>query len=111
MRYNADSPTRIVFLNSASTETRTKMTVRISYDEADSWPIYRRLSDAPLPSWSGLGNGSVAEGGYSSVAKTADYFVGALVEVNEDTSDSEVSHRSIVFRKFNLPWILNGATE
>jgi sialidase-1 len=111
LRYNIDSPTRIVFLNSASTETRTTMTVRISYDEGDSWPIYRRLSDAPLPSWAGLGSGSVAEGGYSSMAKTADYFVGALVEVNEDTGNSDASHRTIVFRKFNLPWMLNGATE
>ncbi|MEO3815848.1 sialidase family protein [Plantactinospora sp. B24E8] len=111
LRYNTDSPTRIVFLNSASTETRTKMTVRISYDEGRSWPVYRRLSDAPLPAWSGLGGGNVAEGGYSSLAKTADYHVGALVEVNENTSASDTSRRSIVFRKFNLPWMLNGTPE
>ncbi|MEN3609679.1 sialidase family protein [Plantactinospora sp. ZYX-F-223] len=111
LRYNLDSPTRIVFLNSASTETRTRMTVRISYDEARTWPVYRRLADAPLPSWPGLGGGSVAEGGYSSMAKTADYFVGALVEVNENTAASDTSRRSIVFRKFNLPWMLNGTPE
>jgi sialidase-1 len=111
MRYNTESPARIVFLNSASTDTRTKMTVRISRDEGQTWPVYRRLSDAPLPAWSELGSGSVAEGGYSSIAKTADYNVGALVEVNEDTVDSDNSHRTIVFRKFNLPWMLNGATE
>lgn len=111
MRYNLDSPTRIVFLNSASTETRTRMTVRISYDEGRTWPVYRRLADAPLPAWAGLGNGSVAEGGYSSMAKTADYAVGALVEVNENTGDSDSSHRTIVFRKFNLPWMLNGTPE
>lgn len=111
LRYNLDSPTRIVFLNSASTVTRTKMNVRISYDEGQTWPIHRFLSDAPLPAWAGLGSGSVAEGGYSSVAKTADYFVGALVEVNENTGNNDTSHRTIVFRKFNLPWMLNGATE
>jgi sialidase-1 len=110
LRYNTTSPARIVFLNSASTVTRTKMTVRISYDEARTWPVHRALSDAPLPAWSGLGTGAVAEGGYSSMAKTADYCVGALVEVNEDTA-SGTSHRSIVFRKVNLPWILDGATE
>jgi len=110
LRYNLDSPTRIVFLNSASTETRTKMRVRISYDEARTWRFSRPLSDAPLPDWPGLGNASVAEGGYSSMAKTADFFVGALVEVNEDTANNGTSHRSIVFRKFNLPWMLNGAT-
>lgn len=111
LRYNTDAPTRIVFLNSASTVTRTKMRVRLSYDEARTWRFSRPLSDAPLPDWPGLGNASVAEGGYSSMAKTADFFVGALVEVNEDTAHNGTSHRSIVFRKFNLPWMLNGAVE
>ena len=40
------------------------------------------------------------------MAKTADKAVGALVEVNEDTTDAD-SHRSIVFRKVNLPWIIS----
>ncbi|MEH1126005.1 sialidase family protein [Micromonospora sp. CPCC 206061] len=111
LRYNLDSPTRIVFLNSASTVTRTKMNLRISYDEGRTWPVHRFLSDAPLPDWAALGSGAWAEGGYSSMAKTADYYVGALVEVNENTGNSGTSHRSIVFRKVNLPWILNGTTE
>ncbi|WP_308368107.1 MULTISPECIES: sialidase family protein [unclassified Microbulbifer] len=111
LRYNRDSPARIIFLNSASTVTRTKMRVRISYDGGKTWPISRPLSDAPLPSWRGLGDGNWAEGGYSSMAKTADFAVGALIEVNENTHSSATSHRSIAFRKFNLPWILNGGTE
>jgi sialidase-1 len=86
------------------------MRIRISYDEAKTWPISRPLSDAPLPRWPGLGNRSVAEGGYSSLAKTSDFFVGALVEVNEDTG-SGTSHRSIAFRKVNLAWILAGRPE
>jgi sialidase-1 len=104
LRYNLDTTPRIMFLNSASTTTRTAMTIRVSTDEAQTWPISRPLSDAPLPAWPALGTGTVKEGGYSSMAKTADKAVGALVEVNEDTTDS-ASHRSIVFRKFNLPWI------
>jgi sialidase-1 len=111
LRYNTDAPSRIMFLNSASTSTRTKMEVKISYDEARTWSCSRALSDAPLPAWSGLGSGAVKEGGYSSMTKTADYHVGALVEVNENTGDSSTSHRSVVFRKFNLPWILNGRAE
>jgi len=115
MCYNTDSPTRIVFLNSASTKVRTKMVVRISYDGGKTWTYSRSLGDAPLPrsaasGWSGLGTGTVAEGGYSSVVKTADYFTGALIEVNENTRSGS-SHRSIVFRKFNLAWILNGRKE
>jgi hypothetical protein len=58
--------------------------------------------------WSGLGSGNVKEGGYSSIAKTADFTIGALVEVNENVDDSSTSHRSIVFRKFNLPWVFAG---
>jgi sialidase-1 len=89
------------------------MEVKISNDEARTWPCYRTLNDAPLPShtapgWSGLGSLAVKEGGYSSIAKTADFTIGALVEVNENTDDSSTSHRSIVFRKVNLPWVFAG---
>lgn len=113
MRYNLNSPARIVFLNSASTGTRTKMEVKISNDEAKTWPCYRTFNDAPLPShtasgWSGLGSLAVKEGGYSSIAKTADFNIGALVEVNENTDDNSTAHRSIVFRKVNLPWVFAG---
>jgi sialidase-1 len=105
LRYNLDTTPRIMFLNSASTVNRQAMTIRVSTDEGLSWPVSRPLSDAPLPSWPELGTGNVVEGGYSSMAKTADKEVGALVEVNEDVDTNDTSHRSIVFRKFNLPWI------
>ncbi|MCP2323757.1 sialidase-1 [Hamadaea flava] len=111
IRYNLDDPTRIVFLNPPSTVTRTDMEFRISYDEGVTWPIWRKTSDAPLPAWSELGTANVQEGGYSSMAKTADYYVGALIEVNENADANSTSHRSIVFRKVNLPWLLNGQTE
>lgn len=104
LRYNLPAPARIVFLNSASTEVRTRMRIRVSTDEGQTWAVSRPLSDDPLPAWAALGTGTVEEGGYSSMAKTADLTVGALVEVNEDTG-SAASHRSIVFRKMNLPWI------
>lgn len=107
MRYNADAPARLAFVNSASTETRTKMRIRMSEDEGRTWAYSRPFSDAPLP---GEG-GSYREGGYSSIVKTADYHVGALVEVNENTSSSSTSHRSIAFRKVNLPWIQGGVRD
>lgn len=107
LRYNTDDPARLVFLNSASTETRHKMRVRVSEDDGRTWAWSRPLSDAPL---SGLG-ASAKEGGYSSMTKTADYAVGALVEINENTHDSGTSHRSISFRSFNLPWMQGGKHE
>jgi len=109
LRYTA-SPNRIVFLNSSSTVTRTKMEFRISYDDCGSWPITRFTADDPLTTDEMGGNENAAEGGYSSMAKTADDHVGALIEVDQDTQDPTAS-QSIAFRKVNLPWLLNGATE
>ncbi|WP_295121181.1 exo-alpha-sialidase [uncultured Chitinophaga sp.] len=107
LRYNTDNPHRIVFLNSASTTTRGKMRVRISYDDGQTWPVSRRIYD-----WLTEAEAqSQGKGGYTSMIKTADYHVGALIEVNEDTGNNETSHRSIEFHKFNLPWMLNGSTE
>jgi len=36
---------------------------------------------------------------------------GALIEINENVNANSTSNRSIEFHKFNLSWILNGATE
>jgi sialidase-1 len=103
LQYNkteANAPARTIFLNSASTTTRTMMRVRISYDNAGTWPVGRPLSAGPLPPGAGT------EGGYSSLAKTADSQIGALVESNLQVGD-KASPRSILFRKFNLSWILH----
>lgn len=107
MRYNADAPARLAFVNSASTETRTKMRIRMSEDEGRTWSYSRAFADAPLPGESG----TYKEGGYSSIVKTADFHVGALIEVNENTGSTPTSHRSIAFRKVNLPWIQGGVQE
>lgn len=106
LQYNnaePDAPARTVFLNSASTVTRTKMRVRISYDNARTWAVSRPFSEGPTASGAGT------EGGYSSMAKTADNRIAALVESNLNVDDDS-SSRSIVFRKFNLSWILHGCT-
>jgi len=79
----------------------------VSEDEGRTWAYSRPFSDAPLPGESG----TYKEGGYSSVAKTADYHVGALIEVNENTSGNSTSNRSIAFRKVNLPWIQAGVDD
>lgn len=106
VRYTGE-PDRIVFLNSASTETRCKMRIRISYDGGLTWPISRKVYDW-LTDAQAFSQG---KGGYSSMVKTADYTVGALIEINEDTGNSATSHRSIEFHKFNLPWMTSSATE
>ncbi|TDC43983.1 exo-alpha-sialidase [Micromonospora sp. KC213] len=103
LAYNIDAPARTLFLNSASTGSRRAMRVRISYDaDARRFTYGRELSDVPI---SGVGD----EGGYSSMTKTDDYKIGALVETDfyEHGSDPR-SHRAIVWRRFNLSWIVNG---
>ncbi|NVB39413.1 exo-alpha-sialidase [Pseudenhygromyxa sp. WMMC2535] len=104
IRYTGSSPHRIYFLNPASTVSRCKMRVRISYDDGETWPISRQLHDTLTAQQTCDQN----LGGYSSMTKTADYHVGALVERIESGSGG---HRGIEFHRFNLSWILNGASE
>lgn len=103
LRYNSDARARTIFLNSASTSSRRAMRVRISYDnDAAKFDYGRKLSDAPVSS-------AGYEGGYSSMTKTADYKIGALVEsdfFNDGTGSG--SYRCNFWRRFNLSWILNG---
>jgi sialidase-1 len=112
LRYNRDAPDRIYFLNPNNESARCNMTVRISYDQGATWPISRAIFDWNTCDYDAIKAGNkIAKGGYSSMIKTADFAVGALIEINEDLSTSSTSHKSIEFHKFNLPWILNGATE
>lgn len=108
IRYNTDTPHRIIFLNPNTTDKRCNMTVRISYDDGATWPKSRPIYDWNTCDYAAI---TVAKGGYSSMIKTADYHVGALIEINENVHASSTSNKSIEFHKFNLPWILNGTTE
>ncbi|EFY93780.1 extracellular sialidase/neuraminidase [Metarhizium acridum CQMa 102] len=102
-RADDKGPARVVFLNSADKNTRRAMRVRISYDKnAKEYSHGRKLSDAPV---SGAGN----EGGYASLTKTADSEIGALVETDFDqTGGSKDDYHAIIWRKFNLSWVLHG---
>jgi sialidase-1 len=108
IRYNTDAPARIYFLNPNDIDQRCNMTVRISYDDGLTWPRSRAIFNWNTCDYPSI---TVAKGGYSSMAKTADYCVGALIEINEDVHASSTSNKSIEFHKFNLPWILNGSSE
>lgn len=108
LRYNTDLPNRrIIFLNPNGTAQRCNMTARISYDDGLTWPKSRGLYGTANCNYS---TSTVVYGGYSSMTKTADYCVGALIEYNENVNDSG-SNKSIAFSKFNLAWILNGTAE
>ncbi|ATP59239.1 glycoside hydrolase [Pedobacter ginsengisoli] len=108
LRYNTDDPNRIIFLNPNGTGQRCNMTVRISYDDGVTWPRSRALYPTANCNYT---SSTIVYGGYSSMVKTADYCIGALIEYNEDVQNSATSNKSIEFNKFNLAWILNGSTE
>lgn len=101
MRYNDPKPNRIIFLNSASKTTRTAMQVKITYDEGGSWPIFKSFTN----------HGTGKLGGYSSLVKTYDNNIGALIEYNENDDIKTRWHMSIEFHKFGLPWIIGTQTE
>ncbi|QQL50141.1 sialidase family protein [Mucilaginibacter ginkgonis] len=106
LRYNLSEPKRILFLNSASTVTRLNMRIRISYDEGQSWQISRRVYDYLTTTQ----EHDQGKGGYSSMVKTADLRIGALIENNDAVGD-DTGHQSIEFVKFGLAWVINGQTE
>jgi sialidase-1 len=96
-------PARLLFLNSAHKDSRRHMRVRITYDDdAKKYNYGRKLSDAAI-------SGAGFEGGYSSMTKTNDFKIGALVETDfYQTGGSKDDYRAIVWRRFNLSWVLNG---
>lgn len=105
LRYAGDR-SRIIFLNSASESTRYYMVARVSYNEGQTWYASRRLHNTITPEEAA----AEGKGGYSSMTKTADFAIGALVEQRETPSSSN-SNWSIEFQKFNLTWLLNGQPE
>jgi sialidase-1 len=108
IRYNTSAPARIIFLNPNDISKRCNMTARISYDDGNTWPRSRAIYNWNTCDYAPI---TIAKGGYSSMIKTADFAVGALIEINEDVHNNSTSNKSIEFHKFNLAWILNGAAE
>ena len=93
------APHRLIFLNPASTVERCRMRVRMSYDGGRTWPMSRGLH-----SISASATCDQDLGGYSSLARTGDYHMAALVE-------RRGARGSIEFHRFNLPWIVDGTPE
>ncbi len=113
VRYNMNAPDRLMFLNSDSTVDRRHMKVRISYDDGITWPRERWLYVGTPPDNHANVTAAVdaGKGGYSSMIKTNDFHIAALVEMNEGIEVGGPDYQSIDFHKFNLDWITNGAGD
>jgi sialidase-1 len=91
LRYTAPpahARSRILFSNPASTG-RNKMTIRLSYDEGETWPVSKLLY-----------GGSAA---YSCLVVLPDHSIGCLYEKD--------GYSRIVFARFTLAWLTDGKDE
>jgi sialidase-1 len=65
---------------------RVKMTIRMSYDEGESWPVAKLLNDGPSA--------------YSSLAVLPDQSIGCLYERGKESP-----YEKITFARFSLEWL------
>jgi len=75
----------LVFSNPASSQSRRKMTVRLSYDEGHTWPIAKLVH--------------ANSAAYSSPAQLPDGRVGLLYERND--------YKNITFAAMEFSWLMN----
>ena len=79
---------RLLFSNPAATE-RVRMTVRLSYDEGESWPESRLLHAGPSA--------------YSSLAVLPDGTIACLYERGDESA-----YETITLARFGLNWLTQG---
>ena len=79
---------RLLFSNPAATE-RVRMTVRLSYDEGESWPVSRLLHPGPSA--------------YSSLAVLPDGAIACLYERGDESA-----YETITLARFSLDWLTRG---
>jgi len=91
LRYTAgpSSKNRLIFSNPASSKERVRVTVRLSYDEGESWPVSRLLHDGPSA--------------YSCLAVLPDQRIACLYEAGDASA-----YESIRFARFTLDWLTEG---
>jgi len=80
---------RVLFSGPASSISRVNMTVRVSYDEADTWPVAKTIN----------AGGSA----YSCLTVMKDGTIGLLYE-----NGKRIPCERISFARFNLEWLTDG---
>jgi sialidase-1 len=92
IRYTLSPPftkNRLLFSNPATQDQRIKMTVRLSYDEGQTWPVAKLLNAGPS--------------GYSCLTALHDMRIGCLYERGDRSSIDKVT-----FARFTLEWLTDG---
>ncbi len=88
----ARAKNRLLFSNPGTEKTRTRMTVRLSYDEGRTWPVSRILHEGPSA--------------YSCLAVLGDLSIGCLYERGDRTP-----YEKITFARFSLEWLTDGSDK
>lgn len=78
----------ILFSNPASSNERVRITVRASFDEAETWPVQKVLHEGPSA--------------YSDLAVLSNKAIACLYE-----SGQKHPYEHIVFARFSLAWLLS----
>ncbi len=88
---------RLLFSNPASTE-RENMTVRLSYDGGQTWPVAKQLYGGPTA--------------YSCLTILPDLTAGCLYERGDEgplvSNEQHSNYQKITFARFNLEWLTDG---
>lgn len=87
LRYDAQRA--ILFSNPADAKQRARLTVRASFDEAQTWPLARVVHEGPAA--------------YSTMAVLPDGTIGLLYERGDKSP-----YEKITFARFNLKWLMDG---
>lgn len=80
---------RLLFANPASTDRRHQLTIRLSYDEGQTWPVGKLLEEAPSA--------------YSCLAHLPDGAIACLYERGPKNP-----YAQITFAHFTLAWLTDG---
>jgi sialidase-1 len=84
-----DGKSRVLFSNPATRNSRTRMTVRLSYDDGKTWPVSKQITAGPA--------------GYSDMAVGED----GTIYLAYENGNQRYSERISVAR-FNLEWLTDG---
>lgn len=85
----ASGKNRLLFSNPASDKTRHRLTVRLSYDEGQTWPVSQILHVGPSA--------------YSCLTVLPDGSIGCLYEGGE-----KHAYEKLIFTRFALGWLTDG---
>ncbi len=94
---DGSSKDRLLFADPASLKDRLDTTVRISYDEGQTWPVSRLIEKG--------------RSGYSSMAVLPDGTIAIVYEGGTTSNGVENYFGKISFARFNLEWLTNGQDQ